>query len=406
MTTFLIIVSIVFIVFILLWNSYKKSINKNTSAPNTQENSGHEDNWTELYNQISEFEFPDRLNAIVWHINAIKKGFANNDLELVNLSYAKLIESIRQQNITEPGKFENDLEKIRKQYDQFREKYNKQYLKQFLPPAQKQIKITQNKPTAADKINFKSFITINNKAITDLQSFYKLAGNEEGHNREFWISERGQAELLAKIISVYSFSINMANFEILILKANKFLREMKKDKMTDYWQPYSFYKIEDLRESYSCDILTDLAEKLQHLNVGERLHFFDFASHHSFGKYWNGNSSSRSRNIGVDESVSIKKMVKLGLFSEVKEIESVPFITSKGELKKKASENGFELKKSWDLEKTYNFLISSVEGVNFLNKYITNKTILKFNNSYNDDLSKLINYQKNIKVVADLLSMI
>ena len=58
--------------------------------------------------KLSDLSFPDRIDAIVWHIQAIEKGLANGDLQLANLSYAKLIESIRQQNVTENGKFEND----------------------------------------------------------------------------------------------------------------------------------------------------------------------------------------------------------------------------------------------------------------------------------------------------------
>ena len=65
--------------------------------------------------KISELPFADRIDAIVWHIKAIENGLANGNLDHANLSYAKLIESIRQQNITENGIFEDHLQKIKKE---------------------------------------------------------------------------------------------------------------------------------------------------------------------------------------------------------------------------------------------------------------------------------------------------
>lgn len=89
---------------------------------------------------ISKMRFPDRNEAIVWHSNAIEKGFFQNNLELVNLSYAKLIESIRQQNINEPEKYNDLLEAVRAEYNQFRKEYQLGYPAQFLPPSQRKRK--------------------------------------------------------------------------------------------------------------------------------------------------------------------------------------------------------------------------------------------------------------------------
>ena len=91
--------------------------NSNTSTTNIQTSSTQQ----KFQSKVSQLPFPDRIDAIVWHIKAIDKGLANNDLELVNLSYAKLIESIRQQNITEKGNFEDHLQTIRKKNEEFRE---------------------------------------------------------------------------------------------------------------------------------------------------------------------------------------------------------------------------------------------------------------------------------------------
>ncbi len=82
---------------------------------------------------VAELAFPDRVDAIVWHLNAIDKGFRNKDFELVNLSYAKLIESIRQENVNEKGVYSDNLESVRSEYKEFREAYGFEYPQEFLP---------------------------------------------------------------------------------------------------------------------------------------------------------------------------------------------------------------------------------------------------------------------------------
>ena len=77
--------------------------------------------------KLNSLPFPDRINNINWHMNAISKGFKNNDLELVNLSYAKLIESIRQQNINDKNEFANHIEFVRNEYEEFRKDFGFEY---------------------------------------------------------------------------------------------------------------------------------------------------------------------------------------------------------------------------------------------------------------------------------------
>jgi hypothetical protein len=74
MTTFLILVGIGFVIYLLT----KKTSNTKTT--------GRQDN--KFQSKINQLYFPDRVDAIAWHISAIEKGFRYNDLELVNLSYA------------------------------------------------------------------------------------------------------------------------------------------------------------------------------------------------------------------------------------------------------------------------------------------------------------------------------
>lgn len=137
MTPFVIIVVIILLIF--FGTRKKKTVTQTTSSATTLGNSSATGQAKEKFkSNINQIQFPDRVDAIVWHINAIDKGLAEGDLTLTNLSYAKLIESIRQQNENEQGKYENALTTIREEYEQFRKTYGMEYPKQFLPPSQRQ----------------------------------------------------------------------------------------------------------------------------------------------------------------------------------------------------------------------------------------------------------------------------
>lgn len=157
MTVFIIIAVVVGL--LIYFGTRKKSEQtfvENKSTPKSS-TSGSQINSTrqKFQSKISEIPFPDRINAIVWHINAIDKGLANGDLNLANLSYAKLIESIRQQNVNENGSFEDHLQTIRKEYEEFRNYYGLDYPQQFLPPSERKKKEpTQNTTTQDNTLVF------------------------------------------------------------------------------------------------------------------------------------------------------------------------------------------------------------------------------------------------------------
>ena len=92
---------------------------------------------------LSSISFPDRVDAIVWHIKAIERAIASFDLNFANLSYAKLIESIRQQSINEPRKYDDSLKIIQNEYAEFRRTYGVKYPEQFLPPEERKENVHQ-----------------------------------------------------------------------------------------------------------------------------------------------------------------------------------------------------------------------------------------------------------------------
>ena len=466
----------------------KKQVSHN-SKTNSQTNSIRQ----KFQSKISDLPFPDRIEAIVWHIKAIDKGLASGDLELSNLSYAKLIESIRQQNISENGTFEDHLQSIRKEYDEFRVYYELEYPQQFLPPSQKQktkspstvpsnpkpkvisnnsklkillsqlgskghaeypllrkeYAVTSGMPYTdfsgwvieqlkakdynslyafvkeyyLDKDNdtyseqelkktFEKFLTknfealfssIDEQAIFEIQAFFILKRGIDDFNREFWIAEDKEAELLCKILSVYSFEIVPNSFEPLTKKANKFLREMRKD--VEFWKDYKNYKIEELQNEYKLETANGLEKKLKQINAGERLHFFDFATVYSSREFWNGDSSYKTRSYGINEYDSVNRISKLGIFDAVNDINAIPEITSKGELKETAEQAGFEIKKSWTMDKIFENLMKSEEGQVFLKEFVKGKQILAFKDEYRTDLITLFKHQEKIKRIVDLITM-
>lgn len=256
------------------------------------------------------------------------------------------------------------------------------------------------------KKDFRNYITGEEQLLFDLQTFFIIQNGIDDFNREFWISEGKEAEALAKMLCVYFFETRKEGFEELIKKANAFLKEMKTDKLSkDFWKPYLYYGIDKIGSSYSLNIKSDLLEKLKSLSIGERLYFFDYATAYPHRKYWNGDSTYKTRSFGIHEETSLQRIIDLNIFDIVDDIESIPEVTSKGELKEKAELHGLEIKKSWTLEKIFNNLKRSEEGIVFLKDFIIGKRVLKLKSIYMTDLGRLMEYQHEIKVIADLLSM-
>lgn len=441
--------------------------------------------------QVLEMQFPDRDSNITWHKNAIIRGFADGDLSLVNLSYAKIIESLRQQNLNERGAYDAMLEAVRREYEQFMVTYNMQYPPQFLPPKKhsiaapanyvnvqhKEIKVKSNNvklkalikeinsdghaqypllrkeydvvslmpymdftgwiieqlklndydslfafvkefyrhDDSFDDNSFKSkfekflnidfktlFENIDEQAIYEIRAFFIMNYGFESFNREFWIVEGKQADLLSKILSVYSFSINPDSFTPLMNHANSFIKEMSKD--NDYWKEFGKYKKEHLKKVNLLSVKSDMCSKLQQLSPGERLYFFDYNS--NFRRFWNGDSSYKTRKFGINETKSLSKISNLGIFDIVDDIGAIPQITSKGELKESAQAAGFEIKKSWTLDKIYENLLKTENGKAFLSEFIKDKTILSFKGEYDADLKIILDYQVEIQRIVDLISMV
>lgn len=202
----LLIIWIILIPLLLKYYHNKDNPNNNTDIDVKKNKLNHEQSaQVKFKSKISNIHFPDRIDTIVWHIKAIEKGLSNSDLNLVNLSYAKLIESIRQQNINEKGKYDEHLKTVREEYDEFRKKYKMEYPPQFLPTFKKKknmdLKQTEdyqnNEIKNSDKNSIKITINLNDinenlifdnneDLIESIAGFYGMV--EYSENKDYSIS--------------------------------------------------------------------------------------------------------------------------------------------------------------------------------------------------------------------------
>jgi len=464
------VILIIVIIFVVLYYIGK---NKQKNQPEKKNLSNKNPSFQ---SKLSSIEFPDRINAIDWHNQKIQQGLKTGNIDLANLSYAKLHESIRQQNVNDNGEFNGILKVIEQEYKEFREYFQVEYPEQFLPPSKRKKKKTINsklteliktlgeqshpefpllrkeyaissrmpatdftewiveqlkekdydslfafvsefylgKDKSREKElhkefqiflskDYKSLIKIDDQAIYEIQAFFILKNGIDDFNREFWIAKDKESELLCKILSVYSFKLNVQSFQSLILKANKFLKEMRKE--TDFWKDYKDYKLDDLKSEYILNTKTNLANQLKLIPSGKRLHFFDFTTIYTYRKYWNGDSSYKTRGYGINEIESFKTISELGIFNSANTIESLPEIASKSELKEKAESQNFDIKKSWTLKKIIENLSKTEQGLSFLNEYVNETKILEFKDELKSDLQIIFKYQLEIKKVIDLIIM-
>ena len=251
--------------------------------------------------------------------------------------------------------------------------------------------------------DFQKYLNISETIVNEIKAYFILNYGMEREGRQFWIVVAEKTIMLSKVLSIHSFSIHKKEIKKMVTAANKFIKEQKDD---GGWEEYPYYEIENVEADYDLITGAEFLEKIQQLSVCERVHFFDFAKHADSGPYWMGESSYNTKILGINEEASLNHLMELGLFKKVEEIESIPFVASKADLKELAEKAGFDIKKSWTLAKIYTHLINAEGGKKFLWDYISDKTIYRFEIRYMEDLQVLLDYQEKLILIADLLVFI
>jgi hypothetical protein len=134
------VIIIIVIVFVVLYYIGKKKQKNQPEKKNILKKKPSIQSNSSFQSKLSTIKFPDRINTIGWHNQKIEQGLQTGNTDLANLSYAKLYESIRQQNVNDNGEFNELLEVIKQEYKEFREYFQVEYPEQFLPPEERKIK--------------------------------------------------------------------------------------------------------------------------------------------------------------------------------------------------------------------------------------------------------------------------
>ncbi len=134
------VIIIIVIVFVVLYYIGKNKQKNQPEKKNLSKKKYSLQSNPTFQSKLSTIKFPDRINAIDWHNQKIQQGLKTGDIDLANLSYAKLYESIRQQNVNDNGEFNDILEVIKQEYKEFREYFQVEYPEQFLPPTKRKKK--------------------------------------------------------------------------------------------------------------------------------------------------------------------------------------------------------------------------------------------------------------------------
>ena len=134
------VIIIIVIVFVVLYYIGKNKQKNQPEKKNLSKKKPSLQSNPSFQSKLSSIKFPDRINAIDWHNQKIQQGLKTGDIDLANLSYAKLYESIRQQNVNDNGEFNDILEVIKQEYKEFREYFQVEYPEQFSPPEERKIK--------------------------------------------------------------------------------------------------------------------------------------------------------------------------------------------------------------------------------------------------------------------------
>lgn len=127
--------------------------------------------------KIKSVQFPEIVDEIDWHINEIDNAIKSNDYSLADLYYAKLIESIRQQNVNEKGKYDDTLRTFRFEHESFRQLYNIVCPPQSLPADQRSKTSSANSGTPEHAANMVK-ITSKSNGIYSTEFTIELNENE------------------------------------------------------------------------------------------------------------------------------------------------------------------------------------------------------------------------------------
>jgi hypothetical protein len=176
-----------------------------------------------------------------------------------------------------------------------------------------------------------------------------IIAEKEGSGREFWLT--GSIPLFfAQALSPYSMELK-PGMENLRKKANRFIREMRKD--APFWLDYPSFKQKDM----GIPPLPpgECIDKVRSLTIGARLHLL-FAVE-AGGGYLPKLTDYALRNFGLHIPDTSREIIASELLKVIEAPGSLLNILSKAELQDACSQADVAFKKSWTKEKLLQCLI-------------------------------------------------
>lgn len=255
-------------------------------------------------------------------------------------------------------------------------------------------------------INFDEFIEAEKNAINELKSIYIIL-SKKGGGREFLVLE--DIDLIVNAMCIYPVKINKEAISNVIVKANKFIKSMKKDK-TPAWMNFVSYSKKDIEMSDNNIVENKIAKNLKNLPISARFHFFDtikliyLRNKKAISLY--GSHFYKTRTFGLDIEESVEILLKSNLFTKDIDYKDLEKAFSKSELISIADSIKVNTKKHWNKEKILNYIIPTDEGKNMLDIAKDKKAIVYFNYKFTEDLKRINNYRNYIKRIYELLCFI
>jgi hypothetical protein len=195
-----------------------------------------------------------------------------------------------------------------------------------------------------DKImdaDLSNYIIADEKVLNEIRTFMFLCLIQEGLH---------MSKLAFKLSEILiPWKIGFKNFELLIDRANRFIKKMREDE--DCWKDLPFYRIDNFpnpaREEFSL-----FNKILNGLPLITRPHFFDVCGDTQYGekpvkRTLDSMTGFSTRSMGIDAIESAKILLKSGLVNEFKDQSLLLSMRTKEELTSMLNKAGLPFKKSW-----------------------------------------------------------
>lgn len=263
-------------------------------------------------------EFSDRTFNIQFFQNKVTELLEKGEIELANLNFAKLVESLRQQNENKNGQLQMQLDSLKSDYSDFRKEYGVEYPNQFLPPNERKRKKKETsniepsellkKATALRKTDINAAISLIKQAIDKEPEYF--AARKKLANYMFQAGQKDEAiDYLinySNYSDIFHKSESLDQVAILLKKDKQNIEAIKYDCKSTYFYtmiqgPMAYNDFENLCSS----IVLKRNYKEEQIENQVNSHMIEF-----WGKKWLKDYYKEYRKIESSVSYDTEKTLK------------------------------------------------------------------------------------------------